>query len=117
MTTLTKARSVPASGPFGVYRDAFLRSLAAENKSARTIQTYAEAADLLHAFLLSRGMPTNPEGITREHLTEWVNDILLHWKASTALNRYRSAYRFFQYLVEAGEITTSPMARMKPPSV
>lgn len=40
-----------------------------------------------------------------------------HDRVSAGLNRYRSAYRFFQYLVEAGEITTSPMARMKPPSV
>jgi hypothetical protein len=55
--------------------------------------------------------------ITREHLTEWVNDILGRWKSSTALNRYRSAYRFFDYLVEAGELTASHMARMKPPKV
>lgn len=62
-------------------------------------------------------MPTNPAAINREHLTEWVNDLLVHWKASTALNRYRSAFRFFQYLVDAGELTVSPMARMKPPKV
>jgi site-specific recombinase XerC len=71
----------------------------------------------MERFLLSRGMPTDPSSMTREHLTEWVNDLLANWKASTALNRYRSAYRFFDYLVEAGELTASPMARMKPPKV
>jgi len=117
MKTLTEARPDMASGLYKVYRDAFLRSLAAENKSPRTIQTYGEAVDLLEAFLAGRGMPVDPSAITREHLTEWVNELLDRWKASTALNRYRSAYRFFEYLTEAGETTASPMARMKPPKV
>lgn len=117
MKTLTQTRPGTASGPLKVYRAAFLRSLAAENKSPRTLQTYGEAVDLLEAFLVARGMPTEPASITREHLTEWVNDLLARWKASTALNRYRSAYRFFEYLVEAGAMSTSPMARMKPPRV
>lgn len=117
MTTAIDVRPSTASGPLKVYRDAFLRSLAAENKSPRTIQTYGEAVSLLEDFLVSRGMPVEPSAITREHLTEWINDLLAHWKASTALNRYRSAYRFFAYLLEAGELTASPMARMKPPKV
>lgn len=50
-------------------------------------------------------------------MTEWVNDILDNWKSSTALNRCRSLFRFFEFLVEAGEIKASPMARMKPPNV
>ena len=117
MKTLPREFAPAAIGPFKVYRDAFLRSLAAENKSPRTLQTYGEAIDLLDAFLHSRGMPEDPTVVTREHLTEWINELLTNWKASTALNRYRSASRFFEYLVEAGEITVSPMARMKPPKV
>ena len=62
-------------------------------------------------------MPNDPTTVTREHLTEWVNELLATWKASTALNRYRSVSRFFAYLVEADEISVSPMARMKPPKV
>lgn len=117
MKTLSPVRPGTASGPFKVYRDAFLRSLSAENKSPRTLQTYGEAVDLFEAFLLGKGMPSDPANVTREHVTEWVNDILDNWKSSTALNRYRSLFRFFEYLVEAGEITASPMARMKPPKV
>ena len=100
-----------------VYRDAFLRSLSAENKSVRTRQSYGEAVDLMTAFLRKNGMPTTPQAITREHLTEWVNEMLATWKAATAANRYRGASRFFAYLVEAGELRESPMARMKPPKV
>ena len=56
-------------GTLRVYRDAFLRSLSAENKSMRTRQSYGEAIELLTAFLRTHGMPTAPEAISREHLT------------------------------------------------
>ena len=62
-------------------------------------------------------MPTSPEAITREHVTEWINDLLARWKATTASNRYRGAARFFAYLVEAGELRESPIAKMQPPKV
>jgi site-specific recombinase XerC len=55
--------------------------------------------------------------VTREHLTFWITDILDHWKASTARNRYRSAYRFFGWLVDIGELENSPMSKIKPPKV
>ncbi|MEP7215926.1 MAG: tyrosine-type recombinase/integrase [Anaerolineaceae bacterium] len=98
-----------------VYRDAFLRSLSAENKSPRTRQSYGEAVNLMAAFLRTHALPAAPELITREHLTAWINDMLATWKSATAANRYRGASRFFAYLVEAGELKESPMARMKPP--
>ncbi len=106
-----------ATGPWSVYRDAFLRSLAAENKSPRTLETYGESVAQLGAFLAERGMPTDPTAVTREHVTEWVNDLLNRWTASTANNRYRGASAFFKYLLDAGEIRESPMAKMKPPRI
>lgn len=99
------------------YRAAFLRSLAAENKSPRTQQTYGEAVAQFNDFLLSRGMPTDPQNITREHIEEWINDLLRNWKASTAKNRFRSLHRFFGYLVEADELQRHPMAKMKAPAI
>jgi site-specific recombinase XerD len=114
--TVTRGGPV-ATGPFPAYRSAFLRSLAAENKSPRTLETYGEAVAQLGAFLAEQGMPTDPANITREHVTEWVNELLARWTASTANNRYRGAAAFFKYLVDAGEIHDSPMARMKPPKI
>lgn len=116
-TRSTRELPVVAQDMMGVYRDAFLRSLAAENKSTRTRQSYGEAIDLMARFLRERGMPTDPQAITREHLTEWINDILARWRATTAANRYRGASRFFAYLVDVGELKESPMARMKPPRI
>jgi site-specific recombinase XerD len=112
-----KATTAAARSMMEVYRAAFLRSLAAENKSPRTLQTYGEAVHQLGAFLASKGMPTDPSVTTREHVTEWINDLLGKWKAATANNRYRGAASFFNYLVDAGEISESPMAKMKPPKI
>ena len=49
-------RPSTATGPFKVYRDAFLRSLAAENRSPRTLQTYGEAVELFEPFVPAKGI-------------------------------------------------------------
>ena len=99
-TKLVTESAEVAPDALQVYRDAFLRSLSAENKSVRTRQSYGEAIDLLAAFLRKEGLPTAPDKISRGHLTAWVNEMLATWKATTAANRYRGASRFFTYLVE-----------------
>lgn len=110
-------RAPVARTPLQSYRAAFLRSLAAENKSPRTLQTYGEAVEQFGNFLAARGMPTDPENITREHIEEWIKDLLKNWKATTAKNRFRSLHRFFGYLVDVEEIRSHPMAKMKAPAV
>jgi site-specific recombinase XerD len=93
------------------------RYLKAERKSPRTIKSYTEAVMLLARFLLEKGMPTQLTALTREHLTEFMQDQQDRHRPATALNRYRSLNVFFNWLVEEGEITMSPMMRMKPPKV
>jgi site-specific recombinase XerD len=117
MKATIREKPAQASGTWAVYRSAFLRALAAENKSPRTLETYGESVAQLGAFLAERGMPTDPTAVTREHVTEWVNDLLTRWTASTANNRYRGAASFFKYLVDADEIPESPMAKMKLPKI
>lgn len=93
------------------------RSLRAENKSPRTLETYGESARQLLRFLTEQGMPTDVAKVRREHVESWVESLLARWKAATANNRYRGAASFFGWCVEEGEISTSPMANMKPPSI
>jgi len=100
----------------------YVRHLRAANVSPRTIQTYREAVDQLSAFLSAKGMPTDVAKIKREHVEAFIDDVLHRqhadgtpFKASTAHNRYRGCKAFFGWLVEEGEIKTSPMDRMKPP--
>jgi len=95
----------------------FRRTLLAENKSARTVQTYGEALDLFSRFLRDKGMPTGVANIRREHVEAFIADLLQRLKPATASNRYRALQVFFKWLVEEGEIRASPMANMKPPHV
>src|SRR5688500_5905266 len=94
------------------------RHLAAENRSPRTIQSYLEAARQFDAFLASRGMPTAVSAIRREHVEAFLVDLLESGRsASTVANRYRSLQQLFRWLDDEGEITGSPMLKMRPPTV
>jgi site-specific recombinase XerD len=95
----------------------WVRHLRAANKSPRTIQSYEESAHQLAAFLTERGMPTQATSIRREHVEAYIQDVLDHHKPTTAAVRFRSLQQLFKWLHEEGEITESPMARMKAPKV
>lgn len=95
----------------------FRRYLQARNRAPRTVEVYTEAVIALDAFLADRGMPRDVAGITREHLEEFIADLLTRFKATTAANRYRSLQQFFKFLVEDGEIRESPMAWMQVPKI
>jgi site-specific recombinase XerD len=100
-----------------LYLDSFVRHLRAENVSDRTVETYSEAVRQLATYLASKGMPTVPEAITREHVESFIEHLLARWKPATAANRYRALQQYFRWLAGEGEIKESPMARMKPPRV
>ena len=95
----------------------FVRSLKAANRAERTVQTYMEAVNRFGLFLVEQGMPTDPASISREHVETFIAALLETWKPATAANRYRSLQQYFRWLVDEGEIKTSPMAKMKPPKV
>lgn len=93
------------------------RSLRAENKAPRTSETYLAAAHQLADHLAAAGMPTSVTAIRREHVESFIETLLAKWRPATANNRYRALQRFFAWCEEEGEITVSPMAKMKPPAV
>lgn len=95
----------------------FERSLRAQNKSPRTIQTYGDDARRFVAFLKESGMPTKVDRIAREHVETFIADQLERHKPSTAAVRFRSLQQLFKWLVEEREIASSPMANMKVPKV
>ena len=95
----------------------FLRSLRAENKSPRTIETYGEACRGFSSFLADRGMPLAIAAVAREHVEAFIEELLARWKPATAQNRYRALARFFAFCVEEGEIGSSPMRNMRPPRI
>jgi site-specific recombinase XerD len=92
-------------------------SLTAENKSAATLTSYGYATTQFAAFLRGRGMPTDVGAITREHVEAFLVDVIERRSPATAEARYRGLRQFFAWCESEGEITSSPMARMKPPKV
>jgi site-specific recombinase XerD len=105
------------SPAFAALLTSWRRHLTAENKAPRTLQTYSEALTLFGRFLVDHGMPTDPTVISREHIEEFIAQLLTRFKPATASNRYRALGTFFRWLVEEGEIPASPMAKMRPPAV
>jgi site-specific recombinase XerD len=89
--------------------------LRAENKSARTVETYLEAVLQLQGFLAARG--GDLASASREDLEAFLAGLLARWKPATAANRYRALRVFYAWLEEEGEIAADPMAKMKPPRV
>lgn len=92
-------------------------SLRAQNKSAMTIMTYGYGVTQLSAYLGAQGMPTEVDKISREHIEAFLVAKREQTSSTTAETRYRGLRAFFRWLVEEGEITSSPMERMKPPKV
>jgi Phage integrase, N-terminal SAM-like domain len=100
-------------GDLTAHRRSFERSLRAGNKSPRTVETYLDALDQLCAFLAGRGMPTAAEAVTREHIEAYLVELLDLGRApATVSNRFRALQQFWEFLVDEGDITVSPMARM-----
>jgi site-specific recombinase XerD len=94
------------------------RSLDAEHKSARTVQSYDEAAQQFVAFLTATGMPMAVASIRREHVESFLVDLRDRGRsASTVRNRFASLQQLFRWLEDEGEITVNPMAKMRPPAV
>jgi site-specific recombinase XerD len=112
-----RAEQSVSMGDFWILAKSFERSLLAANRAPGTIRIYTISVQQLGRFLESRGMPMLLASITREHLEEFIKDVLSRNKPSSAETRYRSIKAFFDWAVNDGELTTSPMARMKRPTV
>jgi len=95
----------------------FELSLRARNRSPKTIKSYVEAVRLFRGFLVEVGMPTQIDRIGREHVEAFIANQLERWRPKTAHVRYGDLRQFFRWAVEDGEITSSPMANMRPPTV
>lgn len=93
----------------------FGRHLSAENLAPRTVELYTQHARNLGEYLEREGMPTDVEYITREHITEHINDLLLTGSPSNAAMHYRSLQQFFKWCVGEDHITASPMAKLRAP--
>jgi site-specific recombinase XerD len=116
MSQIISDPSVTPTAQFHAMAQSFRRELEASNKSPNTIDTYIRAVSQLGNFLTEHGMPTDVAAISREHIQEYLADLYTRNKASSVNTRFRSLQQFFNWLVDEGEIPTSPMVRMKQPA-
>jgi site-specific recombinase XerC len=91
--------------------------LEAANLSRRTIRAYTDDGALFAAFLARKGMPTVAANIRREQVEAFIAAELERTAPASAATRYRSLQQLFNWLDEEGEITGSPMAKMRPPKI
>jgi len=117
MPTVRQAphEAIVAGTDLRVLAESFERHLRAEGKSPRTITHYLAGVAALSRFLQSRGMPLHVEGVSGEHVREFMADLLSRQKASTAHARYRGLQAFFAWLLVEGEIKDTPLKNLKPP--
>src|SRR5215207_9508763 len=113
----TRTSTATSVGDIALLTQSFLRACRAENLSPSTVEVYGGAGAQFAAFLRDRGMPTEVRSIAREHVEAFMEHLLATRAPATASNRYRALKRFFGFLVEEGELTSSPMERMRPPKV
>ncbi len=91
--------------------------LRARNLAPGTINSYLISGETLLGFLRERGMPTSVSGLTRDHLEAWFADLAGRVAPATTARHYRSTQQLFRWLVEDGELTRSPMEKMRAPAV
>lgn len=98
-------------------RRSFIRHVAAEGRSAATRAAYGAAVDQLEAFLTAHGLSTMVGQLEPDQVKAFF--VSLHQRQlrpATVLARHRALSRFFSWLVDEGELTTSPMAQLPRPA-
>jgi site-specific recombinase XerD len=106
-----------STADLALHATGFELSLRATHKAPNTIKSYLASVVLLDDYLASKGMPRAVENIRREHVESFQSDQLERLRPASAGVRHRSLKVFFRWLVEEGQIKTSPMANIKPPTI
>jgi site-specific recombinase XerC len=91
--------------------------LEASKLSSRTIRAYTHDGALLAAFLARQGMPPAVASIRREHVEAFIAAEVERTAPSPAATRYRSLQQLFKWLDDQGEISGSPMVKMRSPMI
>ena len=103
------------AGPFAADVASFGLHLAAENKAAGTVRTYAEAARwFAAAHLLRETGKTRWEQVDAQDVQRWTVRLLGLYSDAYARNQFRALQQFFRWLV-AEDGVPDPMARLRPP--
>jgi site-specific recombinase XerD len=93
------------------------RHLRATNKAPSTIDSYLVCGHALLDYLSVHGLSAQVAKIGRAQVEGHLAEMGERVSATTVAKHYRSLQQLFRWLVEEGEISESPFARMHPPAV
>lgn len=94
----------------------FARDLRAEGAAPRTITLYLQSIRFFTRWLTARSRLATLDELTRPAIRAWLAELADTKEPGTVRVRYRGLRRFCGWLVAEGEIDTSPMEGMKPPT-
>ncbi len=98
-------------------RRSFVRHLAADGRSAATRVAYSVAIAQLETFLSNQRLPTTVMALRPDHLEAFFVSLYeRQLRPATILARHHALSRFFGWLIDEGELTSSPMANLRPPA-
>lgn len=118
MATSRVMQSLAACGQYGALVASYQRALKARNLAPNSIKTYLAMLDRFGRYLRDKGMPLAAEGISRAQCETFLADLVAEGhKASGLATRHACLKAFFGWLLEEGEISASPMARVPSPRV
>lgn len=115
---MTALARLPIAGPtVAALTDSWTIDLRARGRSEHTIASYREAVAQFDAFLALSALPDDEAmAVTREDVRMFVTHLLAHRSSGTAATRFAALHAFFNWAMREGEIDTSPMASMEPPT-
>jgi site-specific recombinase XerD len=92
-------------------------SLQAGNRSPNTLATYTTSVEMFATYLEANGMPAQVASIKREHVESFLAWMIERYKPASVRNRYTGIRRFFDWCLEEGEVTSSPLRNIPPPAI
>jgi site-specific recombinase XerD len=97
--------------------DSFRLALDAEQKSAKTIDSYGRAVTAFADWLTAEGRPVDIDAVTADDVRGFLVSLRGKVAPSTEYRNYSGVRQFFKWLVAEGELDVSPLANIRPPRV
>lgn len=110
-------KKATAGLPLDAALDDYLDHLRAKRRSERTRDLYRQAVTRFAAWRDDTDRANDIEAVTRRDITAYILFLQEQVNPGTVALHFRHLRAFWNWLVNEGEIDTSPMARMSPPDV
>jgi site-specific recombinase XerD len=105
------------AGPLGADIGSFRLHLAAEGKTARTVQSYTSAVRWFAAgYLIGQAGKTSWEQVDAQDIQQWIIQLLGQYSGAYASIQFRALRQFFKWRAAEDE-SPDPMARLRAPKV